>query len=31
MGSKFFWVKYLGSKMGNKFFLREIFLGGNFG
>ena len=30
LGSKFFWMKIRG-KMGNKFFLKEIFLGENFG
>ena len=30
LGSKFFWMK-IRDKMGNNFFLKEIFLGENFG
>ena len=31
MGEQILLDESLGSKMGNKFFLKEIFLGGNFG
>ena len=31
LGSKFFWMKIRGAKWGTNFFLKEIFLGGNFG
>ena len=31
LGSKFFWMKIRGAKWGTNFFLKGIFLGGNFG